>query len=127
MNHGHVQPNGSYHYHGLPTGFLKKLGVKAKKHSPLIGYAMDGYPIYALYGYKDPENPKAGVKKLTSSFQLKKGDRPDPPGVSMMVLSVRIMNMWRVQVIWISAMAALPLPRISPMVPMLISSQKTGR
>ena len=80
MNHGHVQPNGSYHYHGLPTGFLKKLGVKSKKHSPLIGYAMDGYPIYALYGYKAPENPKAGIKKLTSSFQLKKGDRPDPPG-----------------------------------------------
>ena len=41
---------------------------------------MDGYPIYALYGYKDPENPEAGIKKLTSSFQLKKGDRPYPPG-----------------------------------------------
>ena len=23
-NHGHVQPNGSYHYHGLPTAFLNK-------------------------------------------------------------------------------------------------------
>ncbi|MEC8656180.1 MAG: YHYH protein [Verrucomicrobiota bacterium] len=79
-NHGHVQPNGSYHYHGLPTGFLKKLGVKSKKHSPLIGYAMDGFPIYALYGYKNPKNPKGGVKKMASSFQLKKGKRPDPPG-----------------------------------------------
>ena len=46
-NHGHVQPNGSYHYHGLPTGLLKKLGVNAKEHSPLVGYAMDGYPVYA--------------------------------------------------------------------------------
>ena len=92
-NHGHVQPNGSYHYHGLPTGFLKKLGVKSKKHSPLIGYAMDGYPIYALYGYKDPQNPKDGVKKLTSSFQLKKENDPILPEVNMMVLSVRIMNM----------------------------------
>ena len=79
-NHGHVQPNGSYHYHGLPTGLLKKLGVNAKEHSPLVGYAMDGYPIYALYGYKDPQNPKSGIKKMSSSFRLKKGERPNPPG-----------------------------------------------
>ena len=79
-NHGHVQPNGSYHYHGLPTGFLKKLGVQPQRHSPLIGYAMDGFPIYALYGYKDPKDPKSGIKKLTSSFHLKEGERPNPPG-----------------------------------------------
>ena len=29
-NHGHVQPNGSYHYHGLPTGF-EKAGRKIQK------------------------------------------------------------------------------------------------
>ena len=79
-NHGHVQPNGSYHYHGLPTAFLQKLRVSPRKHSPMIGYAMDGYPIYALYGYKDPEDSKSGIKKLPSSFQLKKGYRPNPPG-----------------------------------------------
>jgi hypothetical protein len=79
-NHGHVQPNGSYHYHGLPTGLLKKLGVNANEHSPLVGYAMDGYPVYALYGYKDPKDSKSGVKKLSSSFELKKGERSDPPG-----------------------------------------------
>ena len=45
----------------------------------MIGYAMDGYPIYA-YGYKDPEDLKSGIKKLTSSFKLKKGHRPNPPG-----------------------------------------------
>ncbi len=28
-NHAHVQPNGKYHYHGLPTGLLKSLGWKA--------------------------------------------------------------------------------------------------
>ena len=79
-NHGHVQPNGSYHYHGLPTGLLKKMGVNAKEHSPLVGYAMDGYPVYALYGYKDPKDPKSGIKKMSSSYRLQKGDRPDPPG-----------------------------------------------
>ena len=53
FNNAHVQPNGAYHYHGLPTGLLQKLNLNDKKHSPLIGYAMDGYPIYAIYGYKD--------------------------------------------------------------------------
>ena len=79
-NHGHVQPNGSYHYHGLPARLLKKLGVKAGEHSPLVGYAMDGFPIYALYGHKNPKDPESGIKKLSSSFRLKKGNRPDPPG-----------------------------------------------
>ena len=79
-NHGHVQPNGSYHYHGLPTGLLKKLGVNAKEHSPLVGYAMDGYPVYALYGYKNPKDPKSEIQKMSSSFRLKKGERPNPPG-----------------------------------------------
>ena len=79
-NHGHVQPNGSYHYHGLPTGLLKKLGVNAKEQSPLVGYAMDGYPVYALYGYKNPKDPKSGIQKMSSSFRLKKGERPNPPG-----------------------------------------------
>ena len=79
-NHGHVQPNGSYHYHGLPTGLLEKLGVNANEHSPLVGYAMDGYPVYALYGYKNPRDPKSGIQKMSSSFRLKKGERPNPPG-----------------------------------------------
>jgi hypothetical protein len=80
VNHGHVQSNGSYHYHGLPTGLLTNLGVNPKAHSPLVGYAMDGYPVYALYGYRDAKDPDSGIKKLSSSFRLKKGERPDPPG-----------------------------------------------
>ena len=79
-NNAHVQPNGSYHYHGLPTGLLKNLGLQSEEHSPLVGYAMDGYPIYALYGFKDPEDTNSGIIKLTSSYRLKKGERPSPPG-----------------------------------------------
>jgi len=83
-NNAHVQPNGAYHYHGLPTGLLQKLNLNDKKHSPLIGYAMDGYPIYALYGYKDPKDSKSSVKNLKSSYKLKEGRRPrsarDPGG-----------------------------------------------
>ena len=67
-NHAHVQPTGAYHYHGLPTLYLSKLGVQKGKISPRIGYAADGFSIYALYG-------KNG-KELVSSYRLKKGTRP---------------------------------------------------
>jgi len=44
QNNAHVQPDGSYHYHGVPTGLLDKLGGRGK---PLmIGWAADGFPIY---------------------------------------------------------------------------------
>ena len=79
-NHGHVQPNGSYHYHGLPKGLLNQLGVQEDSHSPLIGWAMDGHPIYSLYGYKDPKEPKSGVKKLRSSYRLISGKRDESSG-----------------------------------------------
>ncbi len=81
-NHGHVQPNGSYHYHGLPTGLLRNMSVNGKEHSPLVGYAMDGYPIYVIYGFEDPQCMESKIKKIKSSYRLKKGKRPDPPGGS---------------------------------------------
>ena len=46
-NYGHVQPSGAYHYHGVPVGLLQSLGWSRSAASPLIGYAADGFPIYA--------------------------------------------------------------------------------
>ncbi|MEP3480866.1 MAG: YHYH protein [Fuerstiella sp.] len=74
-NHAHVQPGGKYHYHGLPTGLMKQLGHQVGSHSPLIGWAADGFPIYAQFGYKDPNDPRSGVKELLSAYRLKKGRR----------------------------------------------------
>ena len=76
MSHAHVQPTGKYHYHGLPTGLIDAIEVKAGSHSPLIGWAADGFPMYAVYGYSDPKDATSPVKKLTSSYRLKEGDRP---------------------------------------------------
>ena len=74
----HVQPSGAYHYHGLPAPLVA--GQSAHAHSDLIGYAADGFPIYALYGYVDPQAPASGVARLRSSYRLKSGTRPDGPG-----------------------------------------------
>jgi hypothetical protein len=75
-NFGHVQPNGAYHYHGMPTGLLKELGLVAGVHSPLVGWASDGFPIYARYGFKNPKDPESAIVEFRSSYRLRKGARP---------------------------------------------------
>jgi YHYH protein len=77
-NNAHVQPNGSYHYHGIPTGLLEKLASAPKP--TLIGYAADGFPIYAPSGYEDPGDQHSSLKRLKSSYRLKSGTRPNGPG-----------------------------------------------
>ncbi|BCX49796.1 hypothetical protein HAHE_37040 [Haloferula helveola] len=73
-HHAHVQPTGAYHYHGLPSGLFERLSG-GKQQMTLVGWAADGFPIYGLYGYKDPKDAKSGVVKVRSSYRLKQGTR----------------------------------------------------
>jgi hypothetical protein len=78
-NHNaHVQPNGSYHYHGLPLGLMEKLGGDGKKML-LVGFAADGFPIYTSNAHSVPTNAASPLKKMRSSWQLKSGERPAGP------------------------------------------------
>ena len=70
-NYAHVQPNGAYHYHGLPVGLMQNLGWSSSKASPLIGWAADGFPIYAMTAELGGK-----VKLMQSSYRLKSGNRP---------------------------------------------------
>ncbi|MEM7158523.1 MAG: YHYH protein [Myxococcota bacterium] len=79
-NHAHVQPTGAYHYHGLPTQLLDELGVREGKVSPVIGWAADGFPIYALYGPSDPEDASSPPTEYGSSYVLREGQRPGGEG-----------------------------------------------
>ena len=81
FNNGHVQPTGAYHYHANPVGLMKKLGSNGTKMVQ-IGWAADGFPIYGLYGYEKADEPSSGVKKLSTSWRLKKGTRPSGPGLA---------------------------------------------
>lgn len=78
QNNAHVQPGGAYHYHGLPTELTTNQSPGI--HSAIIGYAADGFPIYARYGYVLPNDPNSGIKELRSSYQLRSGTRPSGPG-----------------------------------------------
>jgi hypothetical protein len=69
-NNAHVQPGGTYHYHGMPEGFITKQGG-GDTSMTLIGWAADGFPIYARYGYSIVSDATSALKLLTGSFQLK--------------------------------------------------------
>jgi len=47
-------------------------------HSPILGYAYDGNPIYGPYGYADPTDPTSPIVRLSSGYVLK-NNRVDGP------------------------------------------------
>lgn len=74
-NYAHVQPQGKYHYHGKPTLYLDDLAISSSEMT-LIGYAADGFPIYYKYAYTNATDNNTAVIEMTSSYQLKTGERP---------------------------------------------------
>lgn len=77
-SNAHVQPNGAYHYHGLPEALYNRL---SEASSPtLIGYAADGFPIYGPMSYADANDPSSGLVEMESSYVLRSGTRDSGPG-----------------------------------------------
>ena len=52
-----------------------------KVHSPIIGFAYDGNPIYGPFGHQDPQNPQSPIVRMTSSYSLN-ANRSQGPSVS---------------------------------------------
>ncbi|MCB9996570.1 MAG: YHYH protein [Rhodospirillales bacterium] len=69
-SNAHVQPDGSYHYHGIPWGIVSYFD---HEHGDMMmaGYAADGFPVYM---------PVDGGKGFHSSYRVKSGTRPSGPG-----------------------------------------------
>ena len=70
MNNAHVQPGGSYHYHGVPVNMMSP-EAKAGKEMAMIGWAADGFPVYARYGYPNPGVMMGALKEMQPSYRLK--------------------------------------------------------
>lgn len=68
-SNAHVQPDGSYHYHGMPEAFIEKRGGGSDTMT-LIGWAADGFPIYARYGYSDPMDAASALVAMEGSYEL---------------------------------------------------------
>jgi hypothetical protein len=84
LNNAHVQPNGAYHYHGMPVGILNNNVVSSSNIKMLlIGFAPDGYPIYARYGHTTATDATSALKVITSSWELKTTPDSGRPSTSI--------------------------------------------
>jgi len=77
---------GNYHHHQNPSAFKLDLNVisticnlydadglytiDANQHSPLIGFAYDGFPIYGAYGFANNDGT-GGVTRMKSGYNLR--------------------------------------------------------
>ena len=87
-NNAH-QAGGQHHYHANPPGLRYLLGDHVDfnsttkiysestnapiKHSPILGWVADGYPIYGPYGYSISNNASSGVRRMISGYVLRNG------------------------------------------------------
>lgn len=65
---GSTDTNGVYNYRMQPSCLMHQLGNAAGAHSPQIGWALDGFPIYGGYG------PGGITMEPCTSFQGSYGD-----------------------------------------------------
>ncbi|MES2380681.1 MAG: YHYH protein [Bacteroidota bacterium] len=77
---------GNYHHHQNPSAFSLDLkvistvcnlyaadglyAIDSTKHSPLIGFAYDGFPIYGAYAYKNVDGT-GGIVRMKASYSLR--------------------------------------------------------
>lgn len=84
----HQPGSGQYHYHANPPALRYELGdnvnfnattkiytegTNTTKHSPILGWAADGFPIYGPYGYSVSNNASSGVRRMVSGYVLRNG------------------------------------------------------
>ncbi len=89
--YAHQENTGNHHYHANPIALRYLLGDHVDynaatktysestnavtKHSPILGWVRDGYPVYGPYGYSVSNNASSGMRRMLSGFQLRNGSR----------------------------------------------------
>ena len=76
--HAHVQPSGTYHYHGLPEMLLARL-TAGRPRMVLVGWAADGFPIYGPWIQPDPADATT-LRPAVTGYRLRAGERAGGPG-----------------------------------------------
>jgi len=85
----HQQNTGVYHYHASPLALRSLLGDQVDfnavtklytantnaptRHSPILAWANDGFPIYGPFGYSSASNSAGGVRRMISGFVPRNG------------------------------------------------------
>ncbi|MCW5909171.1 MAG: YHYH protein [Chitinophagales bacterium] len=65
---GHPAPNGEYHHHVNPQCLYDY--NNSSVHSPIIGYAFDGFPIYGAFGYTNT-NGTGAITRMKTGYRLR--------------------------------------------------------
>lgn len=65
----HPDPNNKYHHHHSPIQLCSV--TDDSEHSPIVGWAFDGWPIYGPFGYADADDAGSGIVRMTPSWQLR--------------------------------------------------------
>lgn len=63
---GHSTPTNEYHHHVGPTNYYNS---DSSKHSKLVGFCFDGFPLYGPFGYSDPNDTTSAITRMTPSYQ----------------------------------------------------------
>ena len=87
--YAHQEQTGTHHYHANPIALRYLLGDHVDfntttkiysestnavtKHSPILGWVRDGYPLYGPYGYSSASNSSSGLRRMISGFVLRNG------------------------------------------------------
>jgi len=87
-NNAH-QAGGQYHYHANPPALRYQLGDHVDfnsvtkiytestntvtKHSPILAWTADGYPVYGPYGYSISNNANSGIRRMISGYVVRNG------------------------------------------------------
>jgi hypothetical protein len=87
-NNAHQPASGQYHAHVNPLALRYQLGdntaydavtdsyseyTNSLHHSPIIGWAYDGYPVYGPYGYSVTNDPGSPVRRMVSGYIKRDG------------------------------------------------------
>ena len=87
-SNAHQPPTGVYHYHSNPLALRFQLDDNVKwdgpqgkyledisklHHSPILGWARDGYPIYGPYGYANCTGTGSDLRRMRSGFVIRDG------------------------------------------------------
>ena len=87
---GHPEARGIHHYHANPIALRYQLGdhvdvdpttktysestTPVTRHSPILGWVNDGFPIYGPYGYSNAMDPASALRRMESGYVLRDGN-----------------------------------------------------
>ncbi len=87
--YAHQPQDGTHHYHASPIALRYQLGDHVDytastdtysestnavmRHSPILGWVCDSFPIYGPYGFSSASNSASGIRRMVSGYVIRNG------------------------------------------------------